>query len=215
MGACSGGRAYHYVSTTAIRTMTGKLSLIPDWNPSGLLPPYLDLPASAEGRSPYHVGLTDMVLRFGATPARRALLAGLLDYRAALHAAGVQDGFQWVNGSFVEDKMRRDHREPADIDVVTFFHLPDGQTQARLAQTFQALFDPEANRNRYGVDAYTQVLDRSNLPSLVRGTAYWNSLWSHSRDDRWKGFLEVSLSNHEDAVARATLNETANWEEVA
>lgn len=192
--------------------MTSSLGPIPDWDPRGLLPPFLNSPTSGNGRSPYHVGLTDLVLRFGDTLTRRRLLGGLLDYRAALHAAGVGIGFQWVNGSFVEDTTQHAQREPNDIDVVTFFQLPDGRTQAQMLHDHPALFNPEANRRAYGVDAYTVILSVDDLPYMVRRSAYWNSLWSHDRNQQWKGYLQIDLSTDEDDTARAALDETANVE---
>ena len=189
--------------------MTSSLGSIPEWDSSGLLPPYLGSPTSDKGRSPYHVGLTDVVLRFGDTTARRTLLTGLLDYRAVLYAAGIREGFQWINGSFVEDKRGHSEQEPSDIDVVTFFHTPAEQTQEALATANPLLFEA---RRRYGVDAYYVDLDSGDLSYLVRMSAYWSSLWSHSRNGQWKGYLEVTLSDDEDAAARAVLDETANRE---
>ena len=186
--------------------MTSKRGPIPDWDASGLLPPFLDIPTSGEGRSPYHVGLIDMVLRFGDTADRRALLTGLLDYRAALHAAGVREGFQWINGSFVEDTMGHSNREPNDIDLVTFFHTPAGQPQEALVY----LFRPQATKSQYGVDAYAVVLNEDGFSYLVRLAAYWNGLWSHGRSRQWKGYLEIDLSDSEDAAARAALRGVAN-----
>ena len=76
---------------------------VPDWNDSGLLPPFLDSPASPRDRSPYRAPLGDAMIRFGSANAgRRALQSGLLDFRAALHRAGLTRGFQWIDGSFVE-----------------------------------------------------------------------------------------------------------------
>lgn len=127
---------------------------IPEGGVNGLLPPFLDSPASEQGRSPYRVRLTDFVLRFGDTGTRRSLLSGLLDYRAALHTSGVHVGFQWVNGSFVEETSHT-RREPRDIDVVTFFHLPEGQTQLQWANENPTLISPQASKQQYGVDAFT------------------------------------------------------------
>ena len=192
--------------------MTSGLGPIPNWDPSGVLPPFLDSPVSGDGRSPYRVRLTDLVLRFGDTTARRALLNGLLDYRAALHAAGLQDGFQWVDGSFVEDTIQHEQREPNDIDVVTFFRPPEESTQDQLAQANPSLFRPGAIKRQYAVDAYTVALDTGDQIYLVRMTAYWNNLWSHDRNRHWKGYLEIDLSDDEDAAARAILGEAANRE---
>ena len=192
--------------------MTGKLDPIPDWDPRGVLPPFLDSPTSGGGRSPYRVGLTDLVLRFSDTRDRRELLSGLLDYRGALHAAGVRAGLQWVNGSFVEDTTQHSRREPRDIDLVTFLQLPDERTQGEWVQDNPSLFDPRANRHQYGVDAYAVVLDPGDLFSLVRESVYWNGLWSHDRNHQWKGYVEIDLSSDEDGAARAALDEAANRE---
>ncbi len=195
--------------------MTSRLGPIPDWDPHGVLPPFLGSPISGQGRSPYLVGLTDLVLRFSDTKDRRKLLTGLLDYRASLHAAGVRVGLQWVNGSFVEDTVRHSGSEPKDIDLVTFLQLPDERTQVRWTQDNPSLFDPRANKRQYSVDAYVVVLDPGNLLSLVRETTYWNGLWSHDRNQQWKGYVEIDLSNDEDEAARAALVEAANREVIA
>lgn len=192
--------------------MTSRLVPIPEWDPSGFLPPFLESPVSGESRSPYRVRLTDLVLRFGDTTDRRSLLGGLLGYRAALHTAGLRDGFQWVNGSFVEDTTRQERREPNDIDVVTYFRTPEESTQDQLVEANPDLFHPAAVRRQYQVDAYTVALDTGNQPYLVRVTAYWNNLWSHDRDRHWKGYLEIDLSDDEDAAARAILREAASRE---
>lgn len=186
-----------------------KKGCIPDWNPSGVLPAFVGSPTSGSFRSPYAVGLTDLVLRLGDTPERRKLLVGLLDYRAALHNIDVRHGFQWINGSFVEDTKSHSRPEPKDIDVVTLFHLPDGTTQDQLIETNRTLFTSGCTRVQYGVDAYPVVLDSKNLNFLVRSITYWNNLWSHDRNSLWKGYLEVDLSDSEDAEARAALNASA------
>jgi hypothetical protein len=89
---------------------------IPAWTADGVLPPInASQPVSPE-RSPYVVSLTDYVLRFSDTPERRAVLDGYLRYRAALHAAGVVQGFQWIDGSFLEHVEVTEGRTPNDID---------------------------------------------------------------------------------------------------
>ena len=70
---------------------------IPAWTAEGVLPPInASQPVSPE-RSPYVVSLADYVLRFGTSPERRAVIAGFLNYRAALHGAGLIHGFQWLD----------------------------------------------------------------------------------------------------------------------
>ena len=176
------------------------------WNASGLLPPYLGHPASSARRSPYAVSITDMVSRFGNTPVRRQILSGFLDFRSALHQAGLVQGFQWVDGSFVTDITKIEGREPRDIDVVTFFHLPTGYTQDALRRAYSDLFDRARNKSLYATDALFLVLDNTNLHYLAQRFAYYNSLWSHTRQWEWKGYLELDLSGNQDTQARTVLN---------
>ena len=76
---------------------------IPLLNSDGVLPPYNPDAPTARDRSPYHVSLPDFVLRYAISPERDAILRGFLSYREALHACGLDRGFQWVDGSFLED----------------------------------------------------------------------------------------------------------------
>ena len=177
---------------------------IPNWGLSGLLPPFLESAMDGSGQSPYQVGLAEVTLRLGTSVHRRKLLNGLLDFRARLHAAGIRKGFQWVNGSFVEDTSRTD-REPSDIDIVTFMQLPSGQSQSQLYEGSPEIFDWEVIKDTYGVDAYTVVLDAAELFALPRTIAFWSGLWSHDRVGVRKGYLEIDLSGNEDASARTHL----------
>ena len=83
--------------------MLSNISPIPDWDSSGVIP------ANIYGKpaSPYGVSLSDMVARFGGTESRQRLLTGLLDFRAELHNAGLVRGFQWIDGSFMENVEER------------------------------------------------------------------------------------------------------------
>lgn len=40
---------------------------------------------------------------------------------------------------------------------------------------------------------------------LTERSVYWYSLWSHRRNDLWKGFAQIDLAPVEDATASATL----------
>ena len=185
---------------------------VPDWDDRGLLPPYLDEAGASTNRSPYRVSLTNVIVRFGNTAARRDLLTGLLDFRAALHGAGLARGFQWVNGSFVTDIMRIASREPRDIDVVTFFHVPDGYTEMDVHNQSPEIFEHSRNKDLHQIDTYFVGLESYDINSLAHLFAYWNNLWSHTRREDngialWKGYLELDLSDHEDAVARTALDQ--------
>ena len=93
------------------------------WTADGLLPGNDPAGGVSEKRSPYVIALPNFVSRFGHSGKRRELLDGFLRYRALLKQAGLDVGFQWVNGSFVEDVERVRGRPPADVDVVSFIQF--------------------------------------------------------------------------------------------
>jgi hypothetical protein len=191
------------------------LVAIPAWNAEGLLPPIDAAAPTSANRAPYAVTLSNFVLRFSTSPQRIEILTGFLNYRAALHAAGLTSGFQWVNGSFMEhvEICPRQNRPPNDIDVVTFYHLLSGATQATVAASASELFpstktEHDALKNKYKVDAYPISL-ASNSEQLVDRSAYWYGVWGHQRDTfKWKGFLQLDLAPAEDAAAKALLTAT-------
>jgi hypothetical protein len=139
----------------------------------------------------------------GQTPARRGLVANWLHHRAQLRAIGFDRGFQWLDGSFVEDKT------PRDLDVVTFLYRPPGiVTPTQLALLMRAnlnLFGPAQVKAAFGLDFF--AVDLSSSPELlVSLTRYWIGLFSHRRDGLWKGMLEIRLENPaEDSLAQAAL----------
>lgn len=190
--------------------MPSEFASIPEWNTRGVLPPCkVNAPTSAE-RSPYCVRLLDLVLHFAASPARREILLGYLEFRRRLHEIDLVSGFQWLNGSFAEDIERLEERPPRDIDVVTFYRTPEGQTQESLFQTSPALFTPSRIKQEFHVDGYFQELGVDDPEYLVERSTYWSSVWSHRRGGLWKGFLQVDLSPNGDEEAWANLNDACS-----
>ena len=180
---------------------------IPDWNTSGIIPPIRPgEPGHSSDRSPYRTSLLETIDRFGSTPARLDILEGYLAFREELHRAGLVSGIQWLDGSFVENKEAREGTDPGDIDVVTFVHLPSGRSQADIVSANPDLFNHDLVKATYKVDSYFQILGKPSHERFVRETSYWSSMWSHSRLDEWKGFLEVDLLPGDDADARSYLS---------
>jgi len=177
---------------------------IPDWTAQGVLPPVDLLDPTSANRSPYQASVTDFVLRFASSNERCQIIDGLLRYRAALKEAGLTRGFQWVDGSFLEEVETLESRPPNDIDVVTFFQLPAGKTQTDIAAKHADLVDHDQVRTKYHVDAYLVHLG-SDSERLVRQSSYWYSVWSHRRNLAWKGFVEIDLDDIHDPNARALL----------
>ena len=180
--------------------------MIPEWNRDGALPhilPGVDA-SSPDSRSPYGVSPIELVDRFATNPIRSEILQGFFNYRAALNSLGIERGFQWINGSFVENVEEDEDREsqsPGDIDVVTFYYPPNTDFSE-----YRHIFDNERAKATYHVDAFGFQLDQPLTPVRVRLISYWYSMWSYRRNDlQPKGFLWMGLG--EDKIARQALEE--------
>lgn len=133
--------------------------VLPRWNSAGVLPPVRpEMPGSSPERSPYRVALASFINRFATTPERMKILDGLLRFRGELHALGIVSGFQWLDGSFLEQIEIVENRHPRDMDVVTFFDMPSGEDQRSLLQKAGQHFDQKYLKENYAVDGYFSVL---------------------------------------------------------
>ena len=179
---------------------------IPSWTASGVLPP-LDLvaPTSAE-RAPYPVELVQLIDRYSTSAPRCRILEGLLLYRAALHASGYRSGFQWLDGSFMENIEVTEGRAPGDVEVVSFVDDPLPNATPTAAD-LRALDHDEA-KAAFAVDSYFVEIQQLSPRELTLQSAYWYSIWAHRRDSTWKGFLQIDLDPAEDTAAAAILAQT-------
>jgi hypothetical protein len=179
------------------------VGLIPNFTSSGTLPPFYGTgnPVASAGRSPYLVTPSELVARFATSTERNALLTALFAYRQSMRAIGITDGFQWLDGSFVEDAEAVKGRAPSDIDLVTFAHRPiaarDDADWANLVNANLQLFQPGGN---VGLDTY--YVDLELGPQLVvRRTAYWFGLFTHQKvTGLWKGVLQLDLGVDDSAA---------------
>ena len=166
-----------------------------------------DQQALRQNRSPYEATLTHVVERFALTRHRAGLILNLIEYRNALYDAGITDGFQWINGSFVEHVETRSRPEkapePGDIDIVTFYRPP-----AQLTFDIVDLFRTSVTRQRFNIDGYGVALGVEFTPLEVETVAYWYGMWSLRIDDyEPKGFVQVGLDPQNDPDALRALNE--------
>ena len=92
-----------------------------------------------------------------------------------------------------------ERRAPKDIDVVSFVEVPD-DFEATDKQV-EAL-DHDAVKAAFMVDSYFVEINLLEPAELVRRSAYWYSMWSHRRNQAWKGYLEVELDPSLDQQAR-------------
>lgn len=169
---------------------------------SGVLPPFTgETSADKANVSPYQAEISDVIFRYATSPERVEILTGLVEYRKALADLGIVQGFQWLDGSFVEDVETIRSRPPGDIDLVTFAHrtVADPDEWFGVVMSNLHLFDPEQSKLKYKCDAY--FVDMSIDPELlVTNTAYWFNLFSHQRGAgaTWKGMIRVSLTSDDD-----------------
>ncbi len=169
--------------------------MIPELNQSGLLPPFINEPTNYAGSTPYKSTITDFVRRYAQSLERIIILKGLLEYRRKLTSIGITDGFQWLNGSFVEDIELNRHRTPSDVDVVTFGMPPTTNEQEwnKILTNNKELFYPGKHKEKFQCDAYFINLN-THPKDVVSATSYWLGLLSHQRDTQiWKGIVQVPI----------------------
>lgn len=177
---------------------------VPDWTEEGILPPVDASNPTSPARSPYEVSLVDIVQRFGTSQERIRILDGFLRYRQGLHDAGLTQGFQWLDGSYMEHVEALEGRPPNDIDVVSFIEFPEGMSERNIRDRFSGVIGLSRNsrilvKRSFMVDAFMVPLSPISSSELVELSTYWYSVWSHRRDRAWKGFLRVSLSPDHEA----------------
>lgn len=189
--------------------------MIPSVNSSGVLPPFLpgNEPADPAAMAPYRASIKELASEFATTPERAAIFTGLLDFRDKMRNAGIDQGFQWIDGSFLEDCEKIRGRPPKDIDLVTFARRPPNYQQAAEWKAFVTsnldLFSRVAVKAAYKCDAF--YVDLFLPPeAVVACSRYWFGLFSHQRSTYlWKGMIEVPLID-DDADARALLRGRQN-----
>lgn len=150
---------------------------------SGVLPVLVGDPSRPAASTPYTAPMIEVVNRFGFTRRRREILRGFLRHRAAVRAAGVDHGFQWLSGSFVQEGL---DREPSDVDVVTF-------GPGALGPQAFPLFAGARTKSAFDVDSYYLALTEKPT-ALVGGTVYWYELFTSVKPVGRKGFVCVDVT---------------------
>ncbi|WP_431050233.1 DUF6932 family protein [Roseateles sp. L2-2] len=183
--------------------------MIPAWNLQGIIPPVRPgATGSDPDRSPYKVPLHVFVDGMANSAERLEIAEGLLQLRSQIHRLGITTGFQWLDGSFLENVEATEGRSPRDIDVVTFFEIPAGETETSLVAKNPQLFDHAHVKETFRVDSYWDVLGMPMSPAAIQQVAYWHSMWSHRRDGVWKGFVQVDLDAMQDPLAAQAIAAT-------
>lgn len=166
---------------------------IPDFDHNLVLPPHLGNPADGSSEmSPFLCTTIELCEKFGNTPERRRILKRYLEFRMRLRSAGISKGFQWLDGSFMEDIEKQQNRPPNDLDLVTFFWGYDLEEVARAKAEFPAFGGRSIAKRDYDLDHFS--VDAGINPLItIEFTRYYGLLFSHNREGVWKGMLRIDL----------------------
>ena len=89
---------------------------------------------------------------------------------------------------------------------MTFFKAPTILTQDSLSPEEQGwMFKPKKAKERFMVDAQIQELGKPLDSNGVKEVSYWHGMWGHTREYKWKGFLQIPLSAGADDEAMSLL----------
>lgn len=176
--------------------------MIPSFNISNVLPPFQGAdPTLPTQVSPYEVTMSELVATFATSPERIEIIKGFMTYRARLAQLNIIDGFQLIDGSFVENCEVSRGRAPADVDLVTFARVNIAQSgYGSFIQNNQDVFNTSESKRLYKCDAYFVDLDKD--PQIIADDSfYWFGLFSHQRaTSLWKGMLKIPLQSDDHQV---------------
>lgn len=187
---------------------------VPAFTIDGVIPPFIGTNGPGGGRqqmTPYEATPLEVAERFGGTARRREILGHWLEHRQLMRDLGITTGFQWLDGSFVEDK------EPNDLDLVTFFRRPVQASSALEVHALMLANPPVLLRTHVRavrrLDAFFVDLDGTS-EGIIDATRYWCGLFSHRRDDGlWKGMVKVSLAPVDEDLARLLIEQAVDRED--
>ena len=171
--------------------------MIPAFDSNSVLPPHLGDPRKPTDVSPFPCTTLELVDRFGTTANRVEILRGFLQLRADLRQNGLVVGFQWLDGSVLEDIEKLEGRAPRDIDVVTFYWDRNPNFTIDLLNKMPILRDRDAVKSQHKTDHF--LVDSGFSPeATIELTRYWCGLFSHPRSKIWKGMLRIDLNTPSD-----------------
>lgn len=166
---------------------------IPGFDHNNVIPPHLGDPRMPMLVSPFSTTTLELCQVLGFTAERRRILSKFLQFRLRLNENNIIQGFQWLDGSFLENIELTELRSPRDLDVVTFYAVESQDVQAEINNNFEEFFNSVIAKENYLLDHYVVDLLINPL-SLVEHVKYWHQLFSHNRNRVWKGMLKLELN---------------------
>ena len=106
-------------------------------------------------------------------------------------------GYQWLDGSFLENIEARENRPPEDLDLLTIYWGYDVTFQERFGLEFPEFYDHNLSKKNFQLDHYPVDVGYS-LNLTVELVRYWIQLFSHNREAVWKGMIRVDLDTPEE-----------------
>lgn len=179
---------------------------IPDFGHNNVLPPHLGNPTDRSHLSPYPCSILELCHKFAISTQRIEILKKFVAFRQKMTDCGILYGFQWLDGSFIENIELSEERAPRDLDVVTFYGQLSIKDQTRIRANFPEFVNPNLAKEIFSLDHYP--VDYSYSPDVtVEMTRYWVQLFTHNRNGIWKGMLRLGLNTDiEDQHAIDFLN---------
>jgi len=152
--------------------------------------------------SPFKATTLELCERFGKNKVRRNILRGFLDFRSVLTELKMVNGFQWLDGYFMEDFEHARGKTPDFVQVVTFYHQPSPPfPPPDLTDTYAILEDADLLEEKYCVLNHTIRLDWKP-ERIVKWTRFWWGQMSHTEESEvWKGLVQVPLNTPDDDAA--------------
>lgn len=181
-----------------IKQITFKLVMpIPDFDHNHVIPPHVGDPSNRSDVSPFECTTFELCQKFSTSKERIEILQKFLDFRKRTVNSGIKVGFQWLDGSFLENIEESEGRNPNDLDVVTFYGGLTMNDQFMAKTFFPEFFSPKMAREKFSVDHY--AIDFNFDPDVtIDQTRYWLQLFTHKRNGIWKGMLKIPLNTVKD-----------------
>lgn len=179
---------------------------IPNFDHNNVLPPHLGNPTKEVDLSPYNSDILEFCQKFATSSDRINILKNFIRHRGLLTDIGIVNGFQWVDGSFLENIEVSEKRSPRDIDVVTFYLGVSDEDHEYIRLNVPEFWNSQVSKAKYLVDHYP--VDYGYDPDVtVELARYWIQLFSHNRLGVWKGMIKLPLNTPaEDSQALEYLN---------
>ena len=171
---------------------------IPPFDHNNVLPPYFGEETNRNTWSPYHCTIFDFCQRFNTSATRSELLLKLIDFRLGIVKNGLQNGFQWIGGSFVTNKEAIDTRapNPSDIDLVTLFYGTDETFFNTFDLVFPSFADAALAKNKFNLDHYFIPIDYLGTDA-IDDILYWVQFFTTSKLGVRKGIIKLELNTPE------------------